>query len=190
MAEKQSTLRKRKIAELQKALEEVQTDDNRTQEDILEVSRKLQEAYRDEEDFWQQKSRNMWNTAGDLSTNFFHALTKQRRTRNRIVGLYDANGNWVVEDKGVEKVAVEYFEELFSTTLPSDFDDFLDEIKPTISPQTNQRLIKIATEEEVRQAHFMMHPEKVPGPDGMTALFFQHSWHIINMMYWKWSIIF
>ena len=38
---------KEKIGELQKALEEVQTDNNRTQEEILEVSRKLQEAYKD-----------------------------------------------------------------------------------------------------------------------------------------------
>ena len=26
----------------------------------------------------------------------------------------------------------------------------------------------------------MMHPEKAPGPDGMTALFFQYSWHILK----------
>ena len=26
----------------------------------------------------------------------------------------------------------------------------------------------------------MMHPEKASGPDGMTAIFFQHSWHIIR----------
>ena len=41
---------KEKITDLQKALE-VQTDDTRSQEDILEVSRKLQEAYKDEEEY-------------------------------------------------------------------------------------------------------------------------------------------
>ena len=50
---------KEKTSELQRALEEVQTDNSITQQDILEVSRKLQETYKDDEDFWQQKSRNM-----------------------------------------------------------------------------------------------------------------------------------
>ena len=44
----------------------------------------------------------------------------------------------------------------------------------------NQHLLRLATEEEVKKALFMMHPEKARGPDGMTALFFQHSWHIIK----------
>ena len=44
----------------------------------------------------------------------------------------------------------------------------------------NQRRLRVATENEVREALFMMHPEKAPGPDGMTTLFFQHSWHIIK----------
>ena len=50
---------KDKINELQQALVEVQTDNSRSQEDILEVSRKQQDAYKDEEDYWRQKSRNM-----------------------------------------------------------------------------------------------------------------------------------
>lgn len=153
---------KEKIRKLQRALEEVQTDNNMTQEDILEVSRKLQEAYKDEEDYWHQKSRNMWYTSGDLNTNFYHALGKQRRARNRIVGLYDTNGNWIIEEQGLEKVAVGYFDDLFQTTYAIEFDGFLDEIGSTITPQMNQRLIKQATEEEVRQALFMMHPEKAP----------------------------
>ena len=86
---------KKKINDLQKALEELQSDNNRTHEKILEVSRKLQDAYKDEEDYWHQKSRNMWYTAGDLNTKFYHALTKQRRVRNMIVGLHDETGNWI-----------------------------------------------------------------------------------------------
>ncbi|XP_022564339.1 uncharacterized protein LOC111208947 [Brassica napus] len=171
---------KDKIQGLQKALEEVQSDNNRTQEEILEVSRKLQEAYKDEEEYWHQKSRNTWYSCGDLNTKFYHALTKQRRVRNRIVGLHDETGNWITEENGVEKVAVDYFEDLFTTTSPSDFNSFPEEIIPSITPQMNNGLLRPATEEEVRQALFLMHPEKAPGPDGMTALFFQHAWHIIK----------
>lgn len=83
---------KEKISELQNVLEEVQTENNKTQEDILEVSGKLQEAYKDEEEFWQQKSRNMWYILADLDTKFYHDRRK-RRARNRIVGLYEYNGN-------------------------------------------------------------------------------------------------
>ena len=81
------------IQNLQQALEDVQTDNNRTQEDILEISRKLQEAYKDEEEYWHQKRRNMWYSSGDLNTKFYHALTKQMRIRNKIVGLHDEAGN-------------------------------------------------------------------------------------------------
>ena len=171
---------KEKINDLQKALEEVQTNNNRSHDDILEVSRKLQDAYKDEEEYWHQNNMNMWHSSGDLNTKFYHALTKQRRVRNRIVGLHDAEGNWITGDNGMEKVAVDYFEDLFSTTSPSEFDSFLSEVTPGITPQMNQRLLRIATEAEVKEALFMMHPEKAPGPDSMTALFFQHSWHIIK----------
>ena len=61
---------KEKIIELQQALEEVQTYNTRSQEDILEVSRKLQDGYKDEEYYWHKKSRNMWYSSGDLNTKF------------------------------------------------------------------------------------------------------------------------
>ena len=62
-----------------------------------------------------------------------------------------------MEEQGVEKVAVDYFDDLFQTSNPSEFDGFLDKITPIITPQINQRLLRLATEEEVRQAIFMMH---------------------------------
>lgn len=95
-------------------------------------------------------------------------------------GLHDASGNWITEESDVEKVVVDYFEDLFSTTSPTEFDSFLSEVRSSINTQTNRWLTRLATEEEIRQALFMMHPEKALGPDGMTALFFQHSLHIIK----------
>ena len=93
----------------------------------------------------------MWYTSEDLNTKFYHALTKQRRTRNRIVGLHDSDGNWIIEEQRVKKVAVDYFDELFKTTALSEFEGFLDEITPTITSQMNHRLIRPATEEEILQ---------------------------------------
>ena len=113
----------------------------------------------------------MWHSSGDLNTKFYHALTKQRRVRNKLVCLHDDMGNWITDENGVDKVAVDYFEGLFQTTEPTEFDSFLEEIVPSISPQMNQLLLRMATEEEVRQALFMMHLEKAPESDGMTTLF-------------------
>lgn len=73
------TYGKDKITELQQALEAVQNDDTSTQEDLVEITIKLKEAYRDEEEYWKQKSRNIWLKDGDLNTKFYHASTKQRR---------------------------------------------------------------------------------------------------------------
>ena len=57
-------------------------------------------------------------------TKFYHALTKQRRVRNKIVGFHDEMGNWITEENGVEKVPVDYFDGLFRTTDPTEFDSF------------------------------------------------------------------
>lgn len=100
--------RNEKINELQKALEEVQSDDSRTQKAKVEVFRKLHESYKDENDYWQQKSRNMWNTSGDLNTAFYHVLTKQRRTKKQDCGLYDENEDRITEGNRVEKVGFEW----------------------------------------------------------------------------------
>ena len=62
-------------------------------------------------------------------------MTKQRWIRNKIVGLHDEAGNWVTDENGVEKVAVDYFDGLLSSTNPTEFDSFLEEIGPSISPR-------------------------------------------------------
>ena len=117
---------------------------------------------------------------GDQNSKYFHALIKQRRSMNRITGLHDENGVWSAEEKDIQKIAVSYFENLFTTTDPQVMEDSLAEIQISITDQINVFLTKPATEIEVRTALFMMHPEKAPGPDGMTALFFQKAWDTVK----------
>ena len=95
---------------------------------LAEVSRKLKEAYRDEELYWEQKSRTLWHTCGDRNTKFYHALTKQRRIQNRIIGLYNEDGDWINSEADIEGVAVKYFKDLFHSTSPLEFDSFLAEV--------------------------------------------------------------
>ena len=73
-----------------------------------------------------------------------------------------------------------YFEKLFTTTNSQVFEDSLTKVKKLITDQTNDFLTGPATESEVRAVLFLMHLEKSPGPDGMTALFFQKAWDIIK----------
>lgn len=84
---------RKKINTLQRALEETQNDFSKTNEEVLEVSRKLQEAYQDEEQYWEHKSMTKWHTCGVRNTKCYHALTKKRRIQNRIIGLYNEDGN-------------------------------------------------------------------------------------------------
>src|SRR5690606_37352121 len=140
---------KESIKTLQHALEEIQNDSSKTYEEVLDVSRKLKEAYMDEELYWEQKSRNMWHTHWDRNTKFDHALTKQRRIQNKIVGLHDEIGNWVTSETEVEGVAVDYFNDLFTSISPSGFEGFLLEVSEVITHDQNMLLLSMATKEEV-----------------------------------------
>ncbi|KAG7588676.1 hypothetical protein ISN44_As07g009920 [Arabidopsis suecica] len=157
------------IEELKSELNVAQRDDRRSREEITDLTMRLKEAYRDEELYWHQKSRSSWMQLGDNNSKYFHALTKQRRARNRITGLHDENGIWSTEDKDVQSIVVSYFKDLFTTTKPEAFEEALAEVQLLITEQINEFLTAPATESEVRATLFMMHPEKAPGPDDVEA---------------------
>ncbi|KAM6558835.1 uncharacterized protein LOC133033269 [Cannabis sativa] len=56
----------------------------------------------------------------------------------------------------------------------------LDGVRPSVSREQNDELLLPISEEEVRSALFQMHPDKSPGPDGMTPAFYQKHWSIVG----------
>lgn len=109
---------KDRITDLKRAFEEIQNDDNQRQEDLIEVTKKLREAYVDQKQYWKQKKQKHMVKRGDNNTKFFHAQTKQKGTRNQIIGLYNKAGRWVNLDGEKKEMAVSYFDELFTSTSP------------------------------------------------------------------------
>lgn len=89
--------------------------------------------------------------------------------------------------KQIKTIDVEYFSELFSSSTPADIEVSLNHLERTISPEMNESLCRDISQAEIKKAVFSIHPEKAPGPDGMTPLFYQKYWrtighHVIKMV--------
>ena len=69
---------------------------------------------------------------------------------------------------------------MFTTDDPTDFSDILEGIPQTITAEMNRKLIRPVSEQEISHAVNSMHPNKSPGPDGMSPIFFQKFWHVIR----------
>ncbi|KAG7599040.1 Reverse transcriptase domain [Arabidopsis suecica] len=175
-----STNSEKLIKELQDKIDSAQEDESISAEELLGLKWRLCDAYREEEIFWKMKSRETWYQAGDKNTKIFHAITKQRRARNKILGLLNNDGMWVDKEVGIEHLAVDYFKDLFTTSDPQEFHSVLQDVPNMISEDMNQKLTREISPEEVKKALFSLHPDKAPGPDGMTAFFYQKLWDLIG----------
>ena len=77
-------------------------------------------------------------------------------------------------------MAEAYFQNLFTSTNPTNLEPVLDLVDRVVTPYMNHTLLQPYTPEEVKRALFQMHPSKSPGPDGISPFFFQKYWHIIG----------
>lgn len=93
-------------------------DPNVSSDHLKSLQLDLVDAYRQEEEFWYQKSRLQWNTKGDRNTRFYHATTKNRRARNNITTIKNQQGEDLEGNLEISQEAITYFTDMFSTSGP------------------------------------------------------------------------
>ena len=136
-------------------------------EAIKRVKEEINTQLYNDELHWRQRSRSIWLKVRDKNTKFFHQRASQRRRKNHISGVLDNDWVWWEFDVGIATVAEKYFQDLFTTTNPSNMDNVLNAVDRVVTPNMNHMLLQPYTLDEV------MHLSKSPGLDGMSPFFFQ-----------------
>ncbi|KAK4258618.1 hypothetical protein QN277_005049 [Acacia crassicarpa] len=147
---------------------------------ILEARGDLHRLLELEEQYWWQRSRINWLTAGDKNSCFFHVSTIKRRQWNRISCIKDDEGNWLMEKEAISHNIANYFQNLFTTSVSGSMDAVLNYIDPKISGDMNQNLMLPVSKEEIREAAFALGSTKAPGPDGFSGKFYHSAWTEIS----------
>jgi len=114
-----------------------------------------------------------------VNSRFFHASVIGRRRKNWIRELKDERGELVTDEEGKGRIVVDYFGNLF-TACVGNYEPVLACLDKRVTEAHNVSLLREITSTEVRDALFAMHPDKSPGPDGLSPGFFQHHWRIIG----------
>jgi hypothetical protein len=134
--------------------------------------KKVQYLLSKEERMWRQQARIGWIKGGDRNTLFFHQRASQRRRRNLITELHDSQGVTHTGDEAIGRLFEEYFDTLFKSSNPVDFDSVLEGIASVVTVDMNNRLSKPFQRQEVNYALKQMGLLKAPGPDGMSPIFY------------------
>ncbi|XP_024164679.1 uncharacterized protein LOC112171781 [Rosa chinensis] len=148
--------------------------------DRLLLESKLNDLLNQEHVFWRQRAKVFWLSDGDLNTKFFHQRANNMRKKNLITGLFDDNGQWCTEDDDLERIILNYFGGLSTSSQPQNFQNILEAINDVVTVDDNIALTKEVDHEEVFIALKKMHPSKTPGPDGFSPCFYQSFWELVG----------
>lgn len=87
---------------------------------------------------------------------------------------------WVEDMEDVVGVAAQYFNNLFFASPCTRIEKCLEAVPHKVTFDMQQTLTTKFNADEIKVALFQMGPTKLPGPNGMNALFYQKFWHIVG----------
>lgn len=150
-------------------------------ERVGELKVEIAKGFKEEEDFWAQKSRDKWLVVGDNNTSFFHASVKATRQMNQSTKLVDDEGREASSLPQMGKIANDYFSKLFESSASNNLTEFFTGLSPRATKIMNKKLIKEIGEGEIRDDVLSIKASSAPGSDGMNGLFFQVYWDIVGV---------
>lgn len=109
-----------------------------------------------------------------------HASTIQRRGRNKLLKIKDADGNRLEGQNDAMNGISNFYIDLYTAETPSCIDQCLRVIPNCISESMNASLTSPILFKEVECVVFDLGAYKAPGPDGLNGLFFQKNWETIK----------
>ncbi|XP_075663156.1 uncharacterized protein LOC142632674 [Castanea sativa] len=134
-----------------------------------------------EECMWKQHSQMAWLKEGDRNTRYFHCKATQRNKRNLILGLEDEAAQWVEEEEDLGRVVEAYFQNMFTSSNPNQFEEILMGLQTVITTKMSASLSRDYQADEVLLALKQMAPLTTPGPDSMSPILYKTYWHIVGV---------
>ncbi|XP_031120626.1 uncharacterized protein LOC116023757 [Ipomoea triloba] len=144
-----------------------------------EVQNRYLSLLQSQSDHWKQRAKEWWYTMGDQNSKFFHNSVNRKRRRNKIHALRGDGGTMVTGKTQMGVIICRYFTELFTSHAGTD-SPVLRCLESRISSEQNTNLTCPISSAEVKAATFSMHPDKSPGPDGLSPAFYQQYWDILG----------
>jgi hypothetical protein len=102
-----------------------------------------------EETKWRQRAKEEWLRHGDRNTKFFHASATQRRSRNLISKIVDAQGGECNTLEGIEHAFVSYYKALFTSANPQTIEECTSAFERKVTLAMAAKLLSTFSVEEV-----------------------------------------
>ncbi|KAG2290075.1 hypothetical protein Bca52824_049679 [Brassica carinata] len=97
---------------------------------IHRINMQLLTAYKQEEEYWKQRSRQLWLALGDSNTSYFHATTKARKSKNRMTVIENDAGVPWFEEEQIANVICKYYDNLFKANQTTDLHIVEEALRP------------------------------------------------------------
>lgn len=91
----------------------------------IEAENHLTLLLNEQDQYWQTKAKRFEILEGDRNTSFFHQKANQRRSRNKISQLKDANGTLHYKQNDFESIILHFYANLFHTDGVTNVEEIL-----------------------------------------------------------------